>query len=177
MEPEYNRRRFVFDRFHNLLLAKTNIEHERCRKMCINLERAIFNYALTLYKSEEYTALKWNDAFQCLYINKAVSMYVNLDPDSYIKNKTLIKRLEDQEFTVQEMCFFNYKRLFPEMYMDIKEDYSECMRPVPQFDDDGTHKCSKCKKFTTSYYTQQTRSADEPETVFVSCKCGHSWKY
>eukprot|EP00826_Nyctotherus_ovalis_P040862 TRINITY_DN4060_c0_g1_i23.p3 TRINITY_DN4060_c0_g1~~TRINITY_DN4060_c0_g1_i23.p3 ORF type:complete len:108 (-),score=36.34 TRINITY_DN4060_c0_g1_i23:124-447(-) len=42
----------------------------------------------------------------------------------------------------------------------------------------GMHKCGKCKGNKTTYYQQQTRSADEPMTTFVRClDCGNSWKY
>ena len=37
--------------------------------------------------------------------------------------------------------------------------------------------CGKCKKNICSYYEQQTRSADEPMTTFVTClNCGKKWK-
>jgi len=42
---------------------------------------------------------------------------------------------------------------------------------------DGVYKCGKCKSTTTQIYQQQTRSADEPMTVFIRCaKCGNRWK-
>jgi DNA-directed RNA polymerase subunit M/transcription elongation factor TFIIS len=42
---------------------------------------------------------------------------------------------------------------------------------------DGLFKCGKCRSMKTSYYQMQTRSADEPMTVFVSClNCGKNWK-
>lgn len=38
--------------------------------------------------------------------------------------------------------------------------------------------CGKCKQNRTTYYQQQTRSADEPMTTFVMCvECGHRWKF
>lgn len=37
--------------------------------------------------------------------------------------------------------------------------------------------CGKCKHPKTSYFMMQTRSADEPMTIFISCvNCGHSWR-
>ena len=37
--------------------------------------------------------------------------------------------------------------------------------------------CSKCDNDTAYYWTQQTRSADEPETRFFKCtKCSHTWR-
>ena len=41
----------------------------------------------------------------------------------------------------------------------------------------GEFTCSKCKSTKVTYYQMQTRSADEPMTVFLSClKCGKRWR-
>ena len=37
--------------------------------------------------------------------------------------------------------------------------------------------CGRCKEFKVSYYQRQTRSADEPMSVFATCHaCGKKWK-
>jgi len=37
--------------------------------------------------------------------------------------------------------------------------------------------CKKCRKSETTFYQKQTRSGDEPMTVFITCKaCGHEWR-
>ena len=41
----------------------------------------------------------------------------------------------------------------------------------------GMFKCGRCKSTKTTHYQQQTRSADEPMTVFITCtECGNRWK-
>ena len=41
----------------------------------------------------------------------------------------------------------------------------------------GEFTCSKCKSNKTSHYEKQTRSSDEPMTVFVQClNCGKRWR-
>ena len=41
----------------------------------------------------------------------------------------------------------------------------------------GEFVCSRCKGNKTTHYAMQTRSADEPMTVFVSClTCGKRWR-
>ena len=43
---------------------------------------------------------------------------------------------------------------------------------------EGIFACIKCKSKLTQYYEMQTRSADEPMTVFASCtECGAHWKF
>jgi DNA-directed RNA polymerase subunit M/transcription elongation factor TFIIS len=42
---------------------------------------------------------------------------------------------------------------------------------------DGMFKCGKCKTYNTTYYSLQTRSADEPMTNFITClTCKSRWK-
>ena len=42
---------------------------------------------------------------------------------------------------------------------------------------EGFFTCRRCKSKRTTYYELQTRSADEPMTVFVSClNCDNHWK-
>ena len=37
--------------------------------------------------------------------------------------------------------------------------------------------CNKCKSKKCTYYELQTRSADEPATIFVTCiNCGKNWR-
>jgi len=41
----------------------------------------------------------------------------------------------------------------------------------------GLFKCGKCRGYKTTFYQMQTRSADEPMTVFVTCHvCDRRWK-
>jgi DNA-directed RNA polymerase subunit M/transcription elongation factor TFIIS len=41
----------------------------------------------------------------------------------------------------------------------------------------GEFQCRKCKGTKTSHYSMQTRSSDEPMTVFVCClQCGNRWR-
>jgi DNA-directed RNA polymerase subunit M len=38
-------------------------------------------------------------------------------------------------------------------------------------------RCPECEHNEAYYWTQQTRSADEPETRFFKCtKCSHTWR-
>lgn len=38
--------------------------------------------------------------------------------------------------------------------------------------------CGKCRKWETTYFQMQTRSADEPMTTFVQCvNCGARWRF
>jgi transcription elongation factor S-II len=59
------------------------------------------------------------------------------------------------------------------VYRDLRKEYhSKELK-----NQDGFFKCGRCKSIKTTYFQMQTRSADEPMTVFVSClNCGKNWK-
>jgi len=41
----------------------------------------------------------------------------------------------------------------------------------------GEFRCSKCKSTKTTHYAMQTRSSDEPMTIFICCmNCGKRWR-
>ena len=58
---------------------------------------------------------------------------------------------------------------------DMKKDYVANI--MNQSDYKGLFRCGKCKSYKTTYYELQTRSADEPMTVFITCHaCNNRWK-
>jgi len=64
-------------------------------------------------------------------------------------------------------------------YWDIMVQREVKEEPVTRVEDrpDGMFKCVKCKSWKTSYVEKQTRSADEPMTIFVTCHfCGNVMK-
>ena len=43
--------------------------------------------------------------------------------------------------------------------------------------EEGAYKCSECHSKNTIQQEMQTRSADEPMTIFITCQnCGKRWK-
>jgi transcription elongation factor S-II len=57
----------------------------------------------------------------------------------------------------------------------IKRDSSKYTTNIEASTDMFT--CKKCKSKKCTYYELQTRSADEPTTVFITClDCGKHWK-
>lgn len=169
----------VMHRFNKLFI--TNGAHpDRATVLSTNIERGVFNHTIYTYKDCGYTDHKWNDAFFRIYIGKAVSIYNNLNPDSSVKNPALIKRLMSGEIKAKDVCFMSSSDMYPELYKDIAVDYSSCMTPTVQFDEneEGLLKCGKCKTYKTSYYQMQCRGGDEAISTFASClNCGHKWKF
>ena len=125
------------------------------QKFSLNLERGIFNYAVT-----NCTTRDWDYVFKHFYISKAVRIYTNLNSDSYIKNIDLINRLFKKEFTEFELAYFDSEEIFPSRYYELIERYRETKTYVKQeATNDGAHFCGRCKTYKTTYYQLQTRSA------------------
>lgn len=188
--PEQANRKRVFEKLYDILVAHAGTDYYRSeryqydeqslKKMALNLERGIFNY--TLQQHSHLPNKTWNPVFQSAYINRAVTVHTNLNPDSYIKNRNLLKRLLDKDVNEFELCYFGPGDMFPERYNEILEKYSDKnagLAPKPVVaESDGMFKCGKCKTYKTTYYQLQTRSADEPLTTFVTCtNCNNRWKF
>lgn len=172
--PEHPQRKFIYSKINDILLNHTP-DHNR---IAINVERGIFNYALQNYSKEKTNDI-WNENFKFYYLQKAVSIVTNLNPDSHIKNKNLMKRLLDNEFTEFELSLLDSKHLFPEKWLENWEKHGPKELIIDKKDTaDGLFKCGKCKTYKTTYYQMQTRSADEPATTFVTClNCDNRWKF
>ena len=147
------------------------IQNEKISK---NLEKGIFNYAITM-ATESNIVKKWyNPYFVQLYCDKCRTIYINLQHDQ------LLKSLKYRKIKAHELAFMSHQDMRPEKWKDriaVKEQHDK-NRYAPTLNantDDFT--CRKCKSNKCSYYQLQTRSADEPMTTFVTCiDCGNRWK-
>lgn len=186
--PNHPNRKRIFEKFYNLINIHiknytNNIYTDNdIKKMAINLERGIFNYTISVYPNRKINET-WNNFFNNLYINRAVKIYNNLNPDSSLKNTLLLKRLLSKEFNEFEIASFNSEQIFPEKWKELTDKYSKELIEIPEsikIEDrpDGLFKCGKCKSYKTEYNEKQTRSADEPTTKFCYChNCGNRWKF
>lgn len=142
-----------------------------------DLEIGVYNFCID-YATLHAIPLSWlSDTFKELYINKARTIYSNL---INIKNKQFIERLRNKEFMPHEVATMKPEEIYPEIWKDIV--YKETLRKKAAYEQQATamtdiYTCGKCKKNRCSYYELQTRSADEPMTMFITClHCGHRWK-
>ena len=68
-------------------------------------------------------------------------------------------------------------RKMREQYPDEKIKIEQLNKQKTQFNTTTMFKCSRCNKRNCSYFELQTRSADEPMTIFITClDCGKKWK-
>jgi transcription elongation factor S-II len=143
-------------------------------KACINLEKGIFNYTIKEANSRKIIK-KWeNPYFSQIYVDRIRSIYINL------KNPELLALINNGEITPQSLAFMTHQEMNHEHWRvmierKIKRDASKFVTNVQASTDMFT--CRKCKSKRSSYYELQTRSADEPATIFITClDCGKQSK-
>jgi transcription elongation factor S-II len=92
----------------------------------------------------------------------------------------LLEQIKNREIKPENVAFMTHQELNPEHWKEyierkIKRDSSKYTTNIEASTDMFT--CKKCKSKKCTYYELQTRSADEPTTVFITClDCGKHWK-
>jgi len=138
--------------------------------LSINLEKGIYNYAIKEANNRKIIK-KWeNTYFVQLYIDRLRSIYLNL------KNEDLLLQLKTKEITPQTLAFMTHQEMNQSHWKvliekKIKRDSNKFTNKLQASTDMFT--CRKCKSKRSTYVELQTRSADEPATIFVTClDCG-----
>lgn len=170
-------------------LLKMNVAREKiaekffevvdCPETCEKIEESIYNYAVKV-ASEKGISKQWdNKYFVKIYMNKAISLYSNLNSDSYIGNNELCEKITDID--IDQIAFLKPDETYPAHWKELKDkkiaqdDFLYTKKPGAVTDQ---FKCSICKEKKCTYFQLQTRSSDEPMTTFVTCvECGNKWKF
>jgi len=143
------------------------------KNIAINMEKAIFNWTIKESTSRKIIK-KWeNPAFVVLYIERARTSYTNL-------REELCKQIISGEISPQKYVYMTHQEMNMERWTELiekkkKRDESKYSKNIEASTDMFT--CKKCRSKKCTYYELQTRSADEPATIFVTClDCGKNWK-
>jgi len=147
------------------------IENE---KHSTNLEKGIFNYALKEAANRKVVK-KWdNQYFAQIYLDRLRSIYLNL------KNPEILEQIKSEAIQSHTVAFMTHQEMRPDKWKELIEE--KVKRDANKFEQNieastDTFTCRKCKQNKCTYYQMQTRSADEPMTVYISCiNCGNRWK-
>jgi DNA-directed RNA polymerase subunit M/transcription elongation factor TFIIS len=166
VEPEQFR-----TNIRNRLSEKIGLQYT---KTAVNLEKAIYNYSIK-EATQKKIIKKWeNPYFKQLYVDRLRTIVNNL------KHQEILQQLQSEELKPQVFAFMTHQEMNPNRWSSliqqkIKRDASKFNTNIEASTDMFT--CKKCKSKKCTYYELQTRSADEPATIFITClDCGKHWK-
>jgi transcription elongation factor S-II len=144
------------------------------------LEKGIYNYVIGVAKERNIQRSWDNSMFVNLYRSKILSVYSNIDKDSYIKNTKLLENIKNGKIDPEKVGFLSVYDTFPDNWkelLNIKSKRDKIKYELKPEAMTNLFKCRKCGSRETSYYEVQTRSADEPMTQFITClSCSNRWK-
>jgi DNA-directed RNA polymerase subunit M/transcription elongation factor TFIIS len=132
------------------------------------IEMSIYNYTNNKLK-KNITDCNWDSkVFKRVYMNKCISLY------------NFLPKVLNDEICLEDIAFLTPQEVFPEhwkLLLDRKTASDEFLYTNKKIATTDQFKCGKCKKNECTHYQMQTRSADEPSTIFINCvNCGNSWK-
>jgi len=169
---ENSTRQFVIERLSALLeIPKDDI-------LCINLEKNILNHATDRARKNNQEPAWDNHKYSNLYKQKFLQIQHNLKKSPVLKEWILEKKIK-----TKDVIDMRPEDLWPGgpyaktievgIHKQLRKEY--LTKEIK--DQEGFFKCGRCKSNKTTYFQMQTRSADEPMTVFVSClNCDRNWK-
>ena len=133
----------------------SDLLHKLSSKKAENVEKSVYNYTIQ-YADSHCIPKTWeNKLFMHVYKMKACEIIHSM-------TDIIIQDIEDKTLSAKTIAFQK------ETQQDV-QDESEIT--------DGIFQCRKCGSKKTTYYSLQTRSADEPMTNFITCvMCKNRWK-
>ena len=136
-----------------------------------NVDICAFNSVLT--KKIEITN---TEEFIKAYKVRFLELMQNLHPDKGTKNDYLFSKICSGEITFPILEKLQGVQLHPIRHQKIVHQIEQRFNKNKE-KPTSLYKCRRCKTNYTSFIEKQTRSADEPMTVFVRChNCGNNWR-
>ena len=133
--------------------------------ICTNIEKSIFNASIDTCTKHKIPA-NWDYiVYQQIY----VSIYLRVK--QYLMISSIEESIKNGVLDARKLGYLTGKDLEPEKWN------LESLLQQDEVTEDGVFQCAKCKSRKTTYYSLQTRSADEPMTNFITCcNCKNRWK-
>lgn len=134
-------------------------------------ERAGFNYALQRCQTAGVARAWGNPCFAECYKGVSLGLLRNAD--------RLVEAYDAGVQTPETAVYAKPHEIRPDLWADVltrkrERDLAYGVKPKANT---NMYQCRRCKSRECSYYELQTRSGDEPTTVFVTClTCGNRWR-
>jgi transcription elongation factor S-II len=181
--------------------ARTHLAmHVPERPYAKNIEKAVWLWAIEETKRAAEQPVYENRSLRWRYKHKIIHLMTELTRTPVVActlevagdgvklrcdiQPQLLHRLLRKEVKSQDLPSMRPDQLQPDgewarMAFKLKQKEAAREREKSKADNyNGLLKCGRCKSLKTEYTTMQTRSADEPATVFASCRqCGNRWRF
>ena len=144
------------------------------------LEKAIFEVTFD-HAQKNYIPLNWRAPLFCeAYRQTLRSVLSNIHPKSPVNNLRLLRRVQEGEFPLSALPTLTPYEMYPENWFMLKDKLVQREQKILEGNKSRAtdqFKCRRCQKRECTYYELQTRSADEPMTIFITClNCGKEWR-
>ena len=129
-----------------------------------NIESSIFNYSskYSNNKKVQYVIYIYNHKF-----NNLINDIINNDKLIYDINNN----------NIDNICNLTRLELNPNIWKRRYDKYNTSIESTNYISKSNIYTCKSCKKNECYIYELQTRSADEPMTIFITCiNCGKKWR-
>jgi len=146
----------------------------------LSLEKSIFESSLERAK-KYYIACNWKLVpYREVYQQIMRFIISNLHPQSPVNNTRLMVRILESELKLTDIPFMSSYDVFPEKWFALKDKLIQREQKILEGNKSRAtdqFKCRRCNKRECTYYELQTRSSDEPMTIFITClNCGKEWR-
>jgi DNA-directed RNA polymerase subunit M/transcription elongation factor TFIIS len=129
------------------------------------IENGIFEFTLITVNLSNFDF----KLVKSIYYDKAHEIIYNLDPESKLQNKNLIKKIINNEIRPECVAFLSPQQLFPENWKEILENRMKIEQKNNATSGTDLYQCRKCRNRNCTITELQVRSADEPTTKFITC--------
>lgn len=173
-EPDTNNIRMMC--LKSLSFLESNFTENQIK----GLEKAVFEAAFD-NAVKNYIPKNWKSPhFVELYRQTVRLVISNIHPNSPVKNPRLLTRVIEGEFELSAIPHMTSYEMFPEKWFALRDKQLQREQKILEGNKSRAtdqFKCRRCNKRECTYYEMQTRSADEPMTIFITClNCGKEWR-
>lgn len=131
------------------------------------IENGIIEYSMIKLSADDPDVLGF---LENIYMDKVIDICKNLDPDNErIGNKTLKQSLLDGSLDAHLVAFMSPQQLHPARWKKELDKVRNAEHADNNKKVTDIYKCRKCGDRKSTTTQMQTRSADEPMTIFVTC--------
>jgi DNA-directed RNA polymerase subunit M/transcription elongation factor TFIIS len=142
------------------------------------LEQSLYEHLRQLYQNYDQM-FDASPCFQHIYSARINDLCRLLDEQSKTYQKWLRDRINDNQTDLSTIVKLRPWEVRPDHWKDLIAEYQRQISSLGQMAQATCNLflCKKCGKKETTYFEMQSRSCDEPMTIYITCvNCGHQWK-